>query len=427
MFCPKQIEAKRLHDISDDVLEIIFEELKISDLFRVIESNDAFRQPAIWAFRHNHVDFIKINSGNFHKTSNFGNEKGVIDIESYEMSLKLFAIFGDSIKRLHINYVHMNRSQINEINRLICDRCAVRLTHFEMVFNSVKFHDDLIPSIFPEVEVVSFLVGDLVGTSDIDLNEKFPKMRSLRLAHIIMSSSEWIECNFPHLMEFSIYFPSMGKITETQIERMLRANPQIRTVIVGMCSANFMRILNDNLPHIESLELLDLPYSFFGDANPVIEFQNVKKFTLDFLFHVRSMDVYIPFVFGHQLEEIKLIWTCSKLGKQWFRMIESYPNIKKLHFQFRKKTCDTFAYLTNMDMPNLRECRMQGINFNENGEFQRFFDGMQQWTTLQKLQLVDIPFNQTALLRDVINFEWRMTVFDNQYSDEFVDVIIAKA
>lgn len=255
-----------------------------------------------------------------------------------------------------------------------------------------------------------------------------PILDSLQFSRVSIASNDLVDRNFPHLEHFSVVFASNENLTESQIELMLRKNPKIKSIFVGKCSVSFIGVLDENLPNLEILELDELPFSFFADVNRVFRFENVKRFTLNLLFHVISTAVNIPFAFGNQLEEMELVWPCSmkKLGKQWFQLIESYSNIKKLNFRFRGKACAEYAYLAKVNLPNLRELKIRGINLNERKEMETFLNKIQQWTTLERLNLLDIQLNQTDVLRNNLSSEWTMTVFENQYSDDLANVVIAK-
>lgn len=91
----KHIVLMRLHEIPVDVLQLIFEQIKLSDLLRIIESDAMLVQPAIWVFRHTHAhQLIKINGPNFFLGKKFnvsiGRENDLIEIQDYTLGCPNF-------------------------------------------------------------------------------------------------------------------------------------------------------------------------------------------------------------------------------------------------------------------------------------------------------------------------------------------------
>lgn len=173
-----------------------------------------------------------------------------------EVTTRLLRVFGSSAKKLQVNYRDLQSASIEKINQLICDQFAEHLQHLEIAFDNLEQHSDLIPTIFPNVQTVCFPCGDF-GNASIDLSEKFPQMRRLELGLIDVSTDTLFDHHFPHLK--SVDFRILG-ITEAQIECMFQKNKQIHSVTVEGGSTEMLRIMHDNLPVLERLELHELPW-----------------------------------------------------------------------------------------------------------------------------------------------------------------------
>lgn len=425
-FLPTEIDSKQLPKLNDDVLHLIFEQCKFSTLLRAIESDAMFEQPAIWAFRHAHAhQLIKINGPNFFLGSKFnasiGKEQGSIEIQDYALTLKLFDIFGDSVQNLHIDYLTMKPFQIAEITQTIHKKSSQKLKHLTITFSRI----DLTTLYLPVVESVVFSAGSPNNNLTVNLNESFPKMRSLTFELYVNANEDIIDHHFVYLEHFGISFSPDNGLTEAQVERMFRKNPQIKSVrVVDHFSPRFLSILHENLPNLERLAIT---CDFFADNDYVLRFQNMKHFTLQAVSFISELPhVKVPFEFGDQLDTVTLIWNCMEIDNQWAQFIESNTNIQKLTVQFRFKNCAKFGNLSDLRLENLREVELHGIDLTANKQFDGFMNNTKHWQMLETIRLVDVPRRQIDVSKAIIDSKWRWTQFGNANSDETIDIVIAK-
>lgn len=410
------------------MLQLIFERLKLSDLLRVIESDDALLEPAIWAFRHKHShNLIGINGPGFPFGAMFNisirMHPGVIELQNFETTLKVLQLFGGSIQRLHIIYKEMQRFEMADINELILMNCADTLIHFGMTFRTNNMNSEVISTKFLNVESVTLSEGDFNGDFPFDLNEKFPKMRTLELNRLVNNTDKLIDRHFPRLEHLKVYFPYDGGLNESQIERVLQKNPRINSVTAGKPSPGFLNILSNNL-RFKNLHLHDLHWDFFTADGPVVHFETVKKLSMQMLFHIIPTLVNIPLSFG-ELIEIKLTWRCSELSSQWVQFVEGNENLEKLDIEFDRGDCTEYAHLADLKLPKLREVQLKGIDL-DNDEMDDFFDKIKQWINVKTIRFVDIPKDEIDLLRDKIILEWKMNIFASDHSEDLVSVVISK-
>lgn len=409
-------------------MELFFENLKTSDLLNIIESDETLLEPVIWAFCHNHGQkLIKISGsffflGRMSSTNSFGVEESYLDIQNYELTLKVFNTFGYSIHKLHVNYVGMGSLEIVEINRLIGEKCAGQLTELGATFRNNELNALLTSSIFPNVETVKLFVGRL--RENIDLNQIFPQLKSLTLHSAITSAAGLIDRHFPHLIDLTIEFFNRPGLTEQHFETMLQKNRQITSITVDHCSLNFLEAVHKHLPHLESLCLNNLRSNLFDLTTnvPVIRFESVKQFTLQVLLKHSLSPSIIPFEFGDRLEEVKLIWTHFRIGDQWTAFIERNTNIHKLTVDYLSGDYNDYACLTDLDIPKLKEIELQGIDLNHRDEIDHFFRNVRKWKHLERIHFVDAWKNQTDMLR-TLSAGWEMDEFENaDDSDDWVNV-----
>lgn len=414
-----------MRELPGDVLHLIFDNLPISDLLHVTEANDAFVQPAIWSFRHLYAHrTVEINGRLFTHGEDeqllFVTDKGTIEVRSYELTLKILNTFVDVLEKLEINYSNMHPTEMVEIQRIVREKYANNLKHFG-VSHGQSNHPDLIPSIFPNVESVKLLL--MRFDNDIRLDEKFPQMQSLNLAYISTKTDDLVDHHFPHLNEFKVHFcDSMYGLNEAQVERMLQKNPQIKYVIVKGGSQNFLKILHENLPNIESLELDDIRTALFSQNDRVIHFAHVKKFTLHMIFKYFINPEHFPFSFGDKLEELELVWFCGTFSPRWVEFIESFANIPKLSVKFLGK-CHLYSHIAELSLPKLREIRLQNINLRG---FRDFFNRIKQRVGLETIHLIGLGHDETEQIRNEINSEWKMNVFKSVKHDGRIDVVLSK-
>lgn len=424
MFSPTQAKPKRLQDLPDDVLELIFERLKLPDLLSVIELNGAFLLPAQWACQHNFayklLKYNKIESC-FHKDIDDFN--GVIQINTQDALLKVLNSFETSITNLHIKYV--KGSATSEMNGLLLEKCANRLRHLSIHFENNP--PSLSMMFFPNVKSVIISGGGIwveknmwhASNLTFNLNERFPKMRRLELLDVYTTSIDILDNHFSQLDQLEIDFKRSGALNETEIVRLFRKNPQIKCIKIKSFLVGFLEVLEANFSNLESLDL-DWGYPIHVR---VYRFENMKKFTLKAYSFNREFGFdIIPFEFGNQLEELKVIWNCQHLGNRWVTFIKNNTNIQKLSIHFPQGTCEHYPYLTDVDIPMLKEFELEGINLKG---AQILFDNMYKWLNLTKVKILNVPREDVRRFRPEISPEWTMIKYDAQL-DNYFDIVMVK-
>lgn len=424
-----QADAKSLSDLPPELYRHLFEHLNLTDLMNVIQADERFVRSAILAFRTN-PPAVKINGFQFY----FGsivpgliqNGANFIEIQHYDFALEFLETFGDSLEALDIDFIGMQSYQVNGINAKIAEKCANRLTHYGWRYNRPELYTPLIPSTFPNVGSVSISGGNL-DELNIDLNVKFPKMKSLTLVRNFISA-KFIDHHFPHLEKFSIDFFYMGNM-ESIIGEMLQKNPQIISISAGGFTEHFLDILRSKLPNLETLQLTNFVPVIFSHAFPVVRFETVKTFSMSVHENLDTLlnPPHIPFAFGEELEELNLVWVDPhQISQKWCEFFENYHNIKKLNFEYKGQRSKQFTFLHNLQLPNLKEIGMAGIDLSEVEQNSDFLAKLEHFDDLETISLWDIFRNQSDRLTVLSNPNWKIIQFPNFNSDEMVDVKIVK-
>lgn len=419
-----QTEPKNLHDLPYDVLESIFDHLKLPDLLNVIDSNGAFMQPAIWTFRNHFAHRLFIYNGDSFDFKADIEDEGAIEINKKGSLLKVFTTFGALIFNLQLNNV--KEPEFTEINGLIHEKCADRLKYFGIHFEKEA------PSLrmtFPNVTSVSFSGGHFwyegskmhATNLTLDFNEKFPKMRRMALNQIYTKSCDFLDQYFSNLQHLEIDFKQMGQLNQMEIVRLFRKNPQIKSIKIASFSVKFLRVLEANL---RNLECLDLNWEYPSEVE-MYRFKYMRKFTFRAysVYHDFGLDI-IPFEFGNELNELNIVWKCEHFGNKWIEFIERNQNIQKLSIRFPESDCTRYPYLTNVSIPNLREIQLHGIDLVYGNR--KFFENVHKWPNLMRIKVLAVEKCDIGRFRPEVNPEWAVMKYQNAQAQHHFDILMVK-
>lgn len=129
-----------------------------------------------------------------------------------------------------------------------------------------------------------------------------------------------------------------------QIERLIRKNPQIRSIETRYFPANYVKVINELLPNVENVTVSTLNYS-----GSELIFTHVKKFDLN-----EDQPETIGSLSFSQLETMKMVYKAS-LHNVWLDFFRKHQNISKLYLrqreyvnEFRVPLVDITAQLHNL-------------------------------------------------------------------------------
>lgn len=271
-------------DLNEDVQLVILENLRAHDLFRIAETNHHMETLAGIVFKKKHAGKIVkfMDPFNPYTEEMLHDNDDLIYVQRVERMLSILKHFGHLILKLSFenNVVRkLSEDQLNSIkmvNSLISSKCADTL----MEFKTYDCLDDVFHGLtkpFTKVENVT-LDGEFkrLGNSDFNFTDLFPAVKRLSLSPYVSNISlmDWNLTQLKHL-EVHFYRNHPLHFKEEDFEVIIKKNPQIQSLVLDTCGQQFLSAVNEFLPNLEYLELVD--YNKFKDrTEPGIVFKNVK-------------------------------------------------------------------------------------------------------------------------------------------------------
>lgn len=215
-------------------------------------------------------------------------EDNIIRVEVVESILKLLKYFGPSISNLNIIYSLSKKSStdvavINTLNKNINLQCSETLRQIEIENYHECFFDEMAKP-FVRLENVTIRGQfERLGNSIHSFGELFPAMNRLSFVNLKLSDKSSIDRHFPQLIHFSAELRDADdphRFGEFDVESFLKKNPQICSLELSHFSYGFLRVVNEILPELKSLELMRYNASRDTDDKKFIVFENVSIFTI---------------------------------------------------------------------------------------------------------------------------------------------------
>lgn len=349
-------DAHQLRTLPDDILALCFEQIDLQTLINIVDSDDALLEAANWAFCVNYgkrmfdieMKFVE-NPHEFiiepFPSSRLRSESVIIN--DFPTNLKLLSYFGRSITALNVDYDGMDANQIKLINNYISEFC-IRLQTFDMMnCNETNLND---MHAMPSVENVSFSSPRLESIGD-HLKRIYPNMQRLDVKNFEVSDSMCLARHYPRLKHLEIGFFVNG-LNVRDVQAILQNNTQIQSLRTTLCPIEFLTVIKENLPNIETLELISPMTNFFRAGAQVVHFETIKTFVIHGQFIVDEF----PFSFDPQkLREIRIATLDPSLGK-WLNFIVRHKGLIKLDIS-HVSLCETDVITIAEQLPNLKEIK----------------------------------------------------------------------
>lgn len=325
----------QLMDLNIDVQLLILEEMDLLDLISVSETNPHFSSLAEDVFRRkNAKKLFKIIDPLFGSFQNLIETNKTIYIRQFSVILRLLKQFGHLISRLVIIYgttskLAMNVVSINTISEAINLHCSKTLTHFE-VFN---YHNSFFDSMMKPFEKIEFLLirglFNNLGSDTLTFAELFPAMRQLILEYVEVQDTSCIDQKFPHMEKFHIEisrYNNSNRFAENEVLKLLTKNPQIRSLKLSKSSRAFLITVNQILPKLESLELVNY-FPFNNESNKRIVFENVKNFSIEGSSESAPKNFEFKKLNEFHTENLPLLYN------KWVELVKKSPYLQKLYVE----------------------------------------------------------------------------------------------
>lgn len=271
----------------------------------------------------------------------------IIMVGNFKNTLKLFKYFGPFISKLRIIDEIYKNKRVQQVLELI-NRYPETITTIELKSYDI-FTLNGIKNCFGNVENI-FLTGQFYkfGNEERNLSEIFPKIRHLYLGHLQVGNPSSIHQHFEHLESFHVNLQGERGLKDNDIQGFIKFNPQIRSLYFESVSIATLKIANEQLAKLETLDIkrrLRNTVNFNGDA---IHLESLRKLKLN-----SSANHFFRYVYCDQLEELSLS-SISNNPDLLIYIIKNNPRLTKLDVfreEIYKEDINRITGLT----PNLAE------------------------------------------------------------------------
>lgn len=410
-------------DLNTDCKLLIFKKLELPDLIALSETNTHLLSLAeyIWRcrFAKKSVFFPGLFSS-FTSNSNVSPNRNYIMIDHFPTSTKLLKNFGHLISSLKISNYYMPKDCAKNIYKLVNFYCSKTLTEFSISNVLANIFDEF-EKPFEKVENV-ILEGsfDILGNSIHGLNDLFPAMRCLTIGAVNIHNMSWIDIQFNHLERvqahvFAHISDTPGLVNEAEFEKLLKNNPQIRSLNLKYVSPKLLKIVADRLPYLESLELENYnELDISAEESYNFHFEHMKNFSIKMSLH--SMPNNISF--GNL--EVFHTSRFPKPCRRWIEFIENNKSLKKF----------STATIKSADILRLSraDLKLNEIYFeccSEDVEVRNIIDLIENSTELKR---IDFKVESSQILNEIVNSlkntfnnVWTITDFQSKVSMERIN------
>lgn len=244
----------------------------------------------------------------------------VIHIEDFDLAAKVILRFGPLITKLKISYWTNTNGQITNILKLANQHCTeVRELQLRTVENDVL---NELKQPFANVDVALFR-GILGKPFNKSLNELFPNVRNLSVIHMDAIGRENILQKFSHLEHLSVSTVKTIGINESDVQEMIKLNPQIRSLSHYYSTLGFLKFISENMPDLSDLVILWTHFS--SEMQYDVHFKSVKRLNV-----TTESDDLPQSLTVDQLQELSVDWRYGPSSDSWISFITRHSNLTKL-------------------------------------------------------------------------------------------------
>lgn len=334
--------VKRIDDLPNEIILLIYENLDLNSLINVVKSYPSHRMVAGSVVKNTlNLKMVNFDRQRFHGSCR---EHAA---EAFNSLTEILTIFGHIIETIRIDYTYFDSVRIEQLNRIIDESNLESLFQIELK-NCTETIFKSLPNRFKSVENVC--LSGIVNSDDINLNELFPEVRQLDINELSEISSANIEHHFTYLEEMHV---EGGTTTDSpSFEQRIRLNPQLRSLKIASFTWHGLKQTSELLMNLEKLTVYHLKGEEQFDGT--INFSNLKYFHLKEL--PRSVE-RIP-ITCTTLEKLKTNYVnrwfdvviqnknlreiiCGDLTDEQFQRIgKEFPNLTKLHTSYEPSNTD---------------------------------------------------------------------------------------
>lgn len=318
-----QSNATHLDQLDNYTLLAIFDQMDLTDLMNVANISIRFRQLIIDHFmlsKHRiHEKVIKIAI-----PRDYTQDGTKLIFRHPETILPFLRNFGHLISKIEFAGSGFIETAANQIVKYI-EQYSSESLHTIKQYRGGRYFFSSQTKPFSHVKVVDIECrGPLV---DYQLHRIYPKMESLKL--LLEHSTESNVCaqNSEHLIH--LVFQEMRDFAnDAFLQSLIRANPQLRTLrLQKAVQPETMRVIQDHLPVLESLNLVQLKNDFFQSPHN-FHLSSVHHFVFDVIHpEFDQNNEQFPITFN-QLKTLRI--NSLKLHPQLIDLLRRNSRIKSL-------------------------------------------------------------------------------------------------
>lgn len=418
----------KITDLNVDCLLMIFDCLDVSNLLAIAETNEPFRllatdvykrkysQKSVDITQHSYKEDIIEYSDSF-------------NIEKFDQISKLFQFFGHLITKVEI---HGIRTEIKTGLRHIFDRTIEhgikdilklvnnRTVDLKELILSGREHDPFkyVDKPFSNVETLSLfeIKYNTLSGEHLKFNELFPNVRRLNVNTVYVNEINSLIVPFKQLEHLSINSYEIIAIGE-----LIKKNSQIRNFTFCHGSIDLMRILCNDLPNLEYLEInFVFPINLMYNGN-LIKFETVKHLKINSKLEAEHTVDFPKNIFFEQLEVLDLqLRVGAHFPDEWIEFIGRNVHLKKLKLDVWYMFDEHFTSLIG-NLPNLVEAFFVLDKRVTAETIITFLDANE---ILKKLELLSISKNIFQKLKIQIEHEWKLT--EEKQEGEYKHILIER-
>lgn len=336
--------------------------MEFRDLLSFAETNHFFADLAATIFKQKHsqkvikFSFPHKNKHRFATNDDIYETDDTIYVKNVSSIFQTLKYFGRSILKLKIQYVTDKFDQhfVSSISEAINIHCSDRLTQLDIQTSSPYFFDG-ISKPFSNVEYVQ-LNGHFASleTSTMNFIEIFPSIRRLSLTFVHLQNQQNMDWTIPLLEDLHVttrYCREAAGLFESELEEILRKNPQIQKLSLSGISQEFLSTkLNTILPDLENLKILSKNRIHTRDFHrQQVIFKNMKSFSTYW-----EME-HFPFnVEFKNLTELNVADSFESKYNWWIEYLDNNENLKRFNINLGEISDDDLTKLTDKKL-NLEE------------------------------------------------------------------------
>lgn len=420
-FCNFRDDQLSFTQLSADCQRFLLN-LDVQNLLEIAETNYTLSVLGADVFRKKYsnltveIDNDRSSSHNSNTIKEVNQSPVLIDdktilVYGLNVSLKVLRHFGPTIKKLKIQSKRFWADEEQRIIGFVNEYCVqseslIQLDLQITQHNTMKKLWGPFKSVVElGLDIVYSDMQEITTHNQQTLNNIFPNIRNLTLSIKSSTNMDFIG-QLPNLTYLSLKGDTINSdAADTRhYQRLLRRNPQIKSLKLVFYPNDFIRMVNLYLPDLESLSLWS-----FDLRNYRIFFENVKKFEL--LSAIQGSPLKIAF---RKLEELRM-WYQPQFAQEWIGFFRMNPHLKRVYVEDygeNESTLDLEDLITQLSaIEDMSIFSTKSIHFETIVKFIETHRELKRFKYGSK----DFDEHHTEYLKKEFHKNWTISTFNGYY------------